>query len=441
MLSTKSLTIGVLLTCATASVQAQTAGFTPFDQFVAQLSTTSLSAQAAKPLSKVSAPAAFEQIRSHLLGLYAGVSVKHSFVLGDHAFDCVPVMQQPSVRQLGVKVLASPPAIPASSPLLSHPAAGEQAPPQIDPAQKVDAFGNAMGCEDGTIPMRRVTLDDVSRFETLGQFLRKGPGAPGTPQRPDPTVQAPALDVHKYSHSYQYVSALGGTTDINLWNPKVDTSKGEIFSLSQFWYVNTNGPVQTVETGVQNYPQLYGTNQSVLFIYWTSDGYGNVGCYNLMCPGFIQTNKSVLIGADFQNYSTLLGQQYYARLSALNQNGNWWIYLGGTDPANAIGYYPAAVFHGTPITQAANIIDYGGEVVGSSTWPQMGSGSYAQARFRHAASQKQISYYPDLSSAVQANLSVDQPSISCFTNVTNDSSGYNGWNSFFYFGGPGGAGC
>ncbi len=123
----------------------------------------------------------------------------------------------------------------------------------------------------------------------------------------------------------------------------------------------------------------------------------------------MQTNSAIQLGGPFPRYSTLLGQQYYARLSALNQNGNWWIYLGGTDPSHAIGYYPAAVFHGRPITTAANLIEYGGEVVGSTVWPQMGSGSYAQARFRHAAAEKQISYFPDPSSSVQANLAVFQP--------------------------------
>ncbi len=442
MSATRCIAAAVLLLGGAAQpASAQGAGFVPFDQFVAQLSATPLSAQAVKPQNAVSEPSAFEEMRGHLLGLYAGMTVKHSYVLAAHPYDCVPVMQQPSVRQQGLKVLAAPPAMPSASPPLSIQPAAEAVPAQIDPAQATDPYGNAMGCESGTIPMRRVTLEDVGRFKTLADFFRKGPATATAPQRPDPTVAAQATDVHKYAYGYQYVGNVGGTTDINVWSPKVDTTQGEIFSLAQFWYINTTAPEQTVETGVQNYPQMYGSEQSSLFVYWTSDDYNQVGCYNLTCSGFVQTNSAIQLGGPFPRYSTLLGQQYYARLSALNQNGNWWIYLGGTDPSHAIGYYPAAVFHGRPITTAANLIEYGGEVVGSTVWPQMGSGSYAQARFRHAAAEKQISYFPDPSSSVQANLAAQQPSISCYTNVTNDNSGYNGWNSFFYFGGPGGSGC
>ncbi len=190
----------LLLGGAAQPASAQGAGFLPFDKFVAQLSTTPLSAQAARPQNKVSESSAFEEMRGHLLGLYAGMTVKHSYVLASHPYDCVPVMQQPSVRQQGLKVLATPPTMPSASPPLSTQPAAEAVPAQIDPSQATDPYGNAMGCESGTIPMRRVTLEDVGRFKTLADFFRKGPSTANAPQRPDPTVAAQANDVHKYAY-------------------------------------------------------------------------------------------------------------------------------------------------------------------------------------------------------------------------------------------------
>ncbi len=414
---------------------ARAAGLVPFAQFVAGLAEAPLAATTSTAASPTSAAA----MRGHLMGLYAGVTVKHSYMRADHPFDCVPIMQQPSVRALGLKALSSAPAVPSSPKAALAAAESAQVPPAAAPS--TDPYGNTMACEEGTIPMRRVTMEDVGRFATLADFLRKGPRGGSAPQRPDPTLASQATDVHKYAYGYQYVTNFGGSTDINVLAPKVDTGRAEVFSLSQFWYVNTTAPVQTVEGGSQVYPQMYGTDQPSLFVYWTSDDYDQVGCYNLTCPGFVQTSGAYELGGPLPRVSTLLGAQYYLRMSAVKQNGDWWIYIGGIDPSRAIGYYPAAVFHGRPITTSSDLIEYGGEVVGTGVWPQMGSGSFAQARFRHAAAQKQITWLPPSYDAVQANLSVKQPSIGCYTDVTNDSSGYPGWNTFFYFGGPGGTGC
>ncbi|CAN6373638.1 unnamed protein product [Urochloa humidicola] len=72
------------------------------------------------------------------------------------------------------------------------------------------------------------------------------------------------------------------------------------FSLAQLWI--TGGPyasneLNTVEAGWHVFPRLYGDNNTRLSIYWTRDGYNKTGCYNLRCPGFIQTNNQIAIGA------------------------------------------------------------------------------------------------------------------------------------------------
>ncbi len=416
---------------------AQSASLMPFDQFYQQVAVTPLAAQMSQPGTQVNDAASFESMRSHVLALYSGVQVKHSFLLDAHPFDCIPIMQQPSVRLQRLTTIATPPNVGPSSSTAKGSAAA--IPSQIDTAQPTDSLGNTVGCESGSIPMRRVTLDDLSRFKSLSAFFQKGPDGAGQYQSPDNA--APTVATHKYAHSYQYVSNLGGSVDLGLWNPRINTSLGEIFSLNQFWYVNTSGPVQTLEGGVQNYPQKYGTTNSALFIYWTSDGYNKVGCYNLDCPGFVQTNSHVYLGRGFSAYSAIGGPQYVVNLRAFHYQGNWWLYLGGGAAANAFGYYPDSVYHGTPITVAANEIDYGGEVVGTTIWPPMGSGRFASAGFGRAAFDKNIVYYPNTNYFSAATLTPDQPSSRCYTDITTNNSGVANWTTYFFLGGPGGSNC
>ena|ERR1700730_6910642 len=85
-----------------------------------------------------------EDVEARGATMYSGVSVKHSFLLGSDPFDCVPIMQQPSVRLLGLKSIATKP--PPSAPRASTPA---PAGPlmirvgQLEPGHTADALGNS----------------------------------------------------------------------------------------------------------------------------------------------------------------------------------------------------------------------------------------------------------------------------------------------------------
>ena len=409
-------------------LKAETPQLIPFDAFYRSISAAQTAAYVGPNLA--ASVSAFNEMRGHVLGLYQGVSVKHSFLVDEATYDCVPVAQQPSVRLAHLASVATPPSLPGAT---SKPGAGASS--QILAGQK-DSLGNAIGCASGDIPMRRVTMEDVSRAGTLQNFFQKGPGTAG---RFIPNGTAPA-QIHKYAHSYQFVKNIGGSVDINLWNPFVDTTKNEIFSLAQHWYTNNTKTLQTLEGGVQNYPAKYKTSKTVLFIYWTADNYKSVGCYNLDCKGFVQTNKNVFLGAPFSNYSTNGGTQWQATLETFLYNGNWWVYLGGGSASNAIGYYPGSVYKGGPMATGANEIDFGGETVGATIWPQMGSGQFPSAGFGHAAFMKGIAYFPNSSTRLVGKLSVSQPSPNCYKDVTtNDSK--SSFGTYFYFGGPGGTKC
>ena len=93
----------------------------------------------------------------------------------------------------------------------------------------------------------------------------------------------------------------------------MNTSKGEIFSLSQEWYVGGSGTtlpgLQTEEIGWVVYPAMFSNSEKAhFFIFSTADGYNTTGCWNNSCGDFVQVNSfGVYLGSPFSNYSTTGG--------------------------------------------------------------------------------------------------------------------------------------
>lgn len=384
-------------------------------------------------------------MREHLLTHYQGVESQHSFVdSSGSVFDCIPVAQQPSLRGKGAPPAA--PDIPAvaraaatnvpesAEALRLLPAAHRQAQLATSFVQAggSDVHGNALTVPDGTVPIRRVTLADMARFQTLQQFFAKNPlGAEAVPGASGST---PAT--HRWAHATQSIANLGGHTRMNVWQPAIGAN--QVFSLSQHWYVGNavGGAVQTVEVGLQVYPGKYNRAQPTFFIYWTADGYNKTGCYNLDCSAFVQTNKNWAIGGAVGPVSTYAGQQYELEIAAYLNGGRWWIYVNGTQGSNAIGYYPASLYGTGSLATHSNLIDYGGEVVGTTTFPGMGSSHFAAEGWTKACYQRQIECYPQAGGMVDASLTAQQQWPHCYTATV---AKYNpNWSETLWYGGPGG---
>jgi hypothetical protein len=178
----------------------------------------------------------------------------------------------------------------------------------------------------------------------------------------------------------------------------------------------------------------------VFFIYWTADAYQHTGCYNLTCTAFVQTSSSWTIGGAISPpWSTSGGAQYELQIAYFLSGGKWWLYVNGTSGSNAIGYYPVSLYNGGAMATGASEIDYGGEVVGTTSWPPMGSGAFANAGYGKACYQRQIQYYPVGGGIVDASLTGSQPSPKCYTVEVHKFNPP--WSETIFFGGPGGTGC
>ncbi len=411
------------------------AGFPSFKAFIDSLESAKHRDYSARAKSKVAHEEAFAEMKAHILKLYDKTEAPHSFMDKSGAiFDCIPIEQQPSLK-------GSSEAVPKPRDLPPIEVAGGRQSKHKDtlitsplgPNRK-DRHGNVMHCPPGTVPIRRLTLEDLTRFQTLKDFLRKAPGRIGRPPRASEPATVPAT--HRWAHAYQNVNSGGGHSYLNLWDPSIGAN--QIFSLSQHWYVGGSGAnLQTVECGWQVYPAMYGDNKPHLFTYWTADDYNATGCYNLTCSAFVQVGSSFAPGMVLSPWSVSGGSQYIIELAYWLTGGRWWLYYNGTSGSNVIGYYPVTLFKGGALASHATEIDYGGEVVGTTSFPPMGSGAFAKAGWQKAAYQRTIGYWPPLGGAmVNANLTPSASWPSCYTAMVQMLG--SPWFETLWFGGPGG---
>jgi hypothetical protein len=411
-------------------------GFTSLKAYLDSVQSANHATFAARAGSKVAHEDAFGEMKAHILKHYEKTEAPHSFMDETGAiFDCIPVEQQPALRGSKESVPSTFPDLPGHE---AQTAAKDERQDALitSPlgADKKDHHGNVMHCPAGTIPMRRVTLEDLTRFPTLRDFFRKGPRGAGRPPRAAEPPTVPAT--HRWAHAYQNVNAGGGHSFLNLWDPPIGAN--QIFSLSQHWYVGgSGGNLQTVECGWQVYPGMYGDAKAHLFSYYTADDYHTTGCYNLTCGAFVQTSPSFAPGMALSLVSVVGGPQYVMELAYWHTAGRWYLYYNGTAGSNVIGYYPDSLFKGGALTHNATEIDYGGETVGTTSFPPMGSGHFASEGWQKAAYQRTIGYYPPAGGAmVNANLTPSASWPNCYTAQVVLYAAP--WSETLWFGGPGG---
>jgi hypothetical protein len=445
--------------------------FVPFQQFMDQLSAAKPSiARFESPTDSNSAAPAlaadpdleFLSVNDFLVSRYNNVEVSNSFAdAAGQPIDCIRITQQPSLA--GRNQPDAPPDELFDAAL--SPRRGAKASVALAPLAegRKDQFGNDAHCPPGYIPLMRITPERIKSAGGLANLFKKAPGggrhptlgsAPSARQRAvstgGPAVPFQADNqgaIHAYAHASQSVvgsACTGARSWINLWTP--DPTPG-VFSLSQQWLAGGSGPsLQTIEGGCHVYPSFYNDPAPItrLFTYWTADGYATTGSYNLLNqpgqPGFVQTDNTWVLGGAFQSVSQPGGDQpgFLMQWMRDSSNGNWWLTLQSTGNPVAVGYFPAANYGGGVLSQAAQNVDFGGEVcsqIGSGQTGQMGSGAYSSAGWQQAAFHKQIAYY-SAGSWVPATLAPyqDAPSytIDLHNNTTSD------WSTYFFFGGPSG---
>ncbi|XP_019092148.1 PREDICTED: uncharacterized protein LOC109129049 [Camelina sativa] len=217
---------------------------------------------------------------------------------------------------------------------------------------------NGSKCPEGTIPIRRmVSQESGTTNSNAGAEVTHG---------------------HEYAiaHLNSTREIYGTKVTMSVGHPKVD-QVGE-FSLGQTWLLSGSykkGDLNTIEVGWQVSPGLYSDYQPRLFIFWTRDAYTLEKCYNLRCPGFIQTSGNVLIEGAISPQTEVVTIQIWKDPNL----GHWWLSVGSSSDTVLlpVGYWPTEIF--TCLIDHADNVQWGGEIVnrnvsGRHTTTQMGSG-------------------------------------------------------------------
>ncbi|KAL6615002.1 hypothetical protein ACP70R_037272 [Stipagrostis hirtigluma subsp. patula] len=223
----------------------------------------------------------------------------------------------------------------------------------------------------------------------------------------------------------------GIRAEINVYQPEVKGKNGER-SVSLTMIGNED---EGIGAGSYVYPRLNGDNLARFHIYWENNQHQG-GCYDLVCPGFVQVSRSVGLGGKLQPISVYDGPQYsiHIQVSKDPMTGHWWLAYG---PGNiTVGYWPTELF--INMKEKATIQYTGGLVRRSAVgMPQMGSGHFASEGFGKAAFVRNIQIVnenhqlvtPDIRKSFATNTRQDCYSI--------DQYGYNAGGMHAYYGGPG----
>lgn len=176
-------------------------GFPSLKAFLDSVNSAKYAEISARAESKVTHEDALGEMQAHILRLYDKTEALHSFTdEGGGVFDCIPIEQQPGLRgQPGLSALGTIPKAPDLPPIEAAGGAQDERKPSLivsplGPERK-DSHGNARHCPPGTVPIRRVTLEDMARFGTLRDFFRKDPrsGPPTTGQHTARSAGNPPL--------------------------------------------------------------------------------------------------------------------------------------------------------------------------------------------------------------------------------------------------------
>lgn len=397
-----------------------------FKDFVKSLHKRNVNKTIRSFASRKAADADIESMRQYLVRFYRKTTAVHSFIdENGQIWDCVPDDLQPGVRgkkkiDLDMPEFPGPPV-----------AASRNLTPDELFDSGSDKFGNERLAPLGTIPIRRLTLEDFARYDSLQSYHRKnGPAFSDFDNERKMGIQSSG--VHKYANGKQLVSNRGTEATFSIWQPRM-MNGSHIFSLSQMWVINgQHEGTQVVEVGWIVYPEKFNTNQPVFFVYWTPDNY-QTGNFNQEEDSFVLKDPRWRLGAPINSVSQIGGLQIELRFSWFLSGNKWNLYGNG----NRIGFYPVTLFKGGALTNFSDAVLVGGEVCGNTSLPPMGSSRLAQEGLNQAAYVRNITFFDMAGSPREANLQGSVTS-SCYSY---QAAGLPNWGAHFFFGGPGGNQC
>jgi hypothetical protein len=308
----------------------------------------------------------------------------------------------------------------------------------------------AMGPK-GTVPIVRFNVDS---------YLKENPAyLPKDPREIISKVPPPdpASNDRYYAVWQRYADNYGSLGRINIWNTAGPVG-GET-SIAQVAVIR-GSPMQAIEAGKIEHSAFAPSKRPTFFTYFRTNGTASgdwVAGYNNLVDGWIQVSGSVAPGMSLVPWeSTTNGPQYSLDVEVRLWQGNWWVRAAG----EWAGYYPycrgadsppcasGTLFSTSGIRDKANRLDWYGEIYDESapdaTSTDMGSGAFANQRWRRAAYFRNLLYMWSETHAWWWNSgSITTTDSACYSGDGPYYSSDPNWRNWYYYGGPGkeAAGC
>ncbi|WJZ82348.1 hypothetical protein VitviT2T_002115 [Vitis vinifera] len=203
--------------------------------------------------------------------------------------------------------------------------------------------------------------------------------------------------------------------------------------------------LNSIQLGIFVIPSLYSDDKPRLTSSWTADGHQKTGCFNLLCPGFVQITRQYYMGMPFTRISGYGGSIYYVNSLVFKDpaSGNWWFIVRNSEGVVNFGYWPGSLFNN--LADHATELEFGGQVYSppNQPSPQMGSGHFYPKNAFKTASVSNIAFVDG------SNVLTEPENISMVLTPNKPNCYYANycefWDDVFryntMFGGPGGPNC
>ncbi|KAI8569538.1 hypothetical protein RHMOL_Rhmol02G0286300 [Rhododendron molle] len=214
------------------------------------------------------------------------------------------------------------------------------------------------GCPVGTVPIRRVTKEDLIRERNASEVMSFAN---------DQTLRAHYAVVRTRGGQNKFNGA--GAT-LSLHNPRVS---GRQYSAARVKLING---ADSIEVGWRVDPTLYGDSKTRGFIRLDA---GQSHCFNARCPAFVLVRSDIPLDLVYPQIS-FPGKAVYEVQLYIDRdlaNGNWWLLMGHDN--TQVGFWPKRIFTG--LAEMASYAVWGGEVFGPPGTPTPGLGNGAFPKF------------------------------------------------------------
>ncbi|KAL1201631.1 Protein neprosin [Cardamine amara subsp. amara] len=241
---------------------------------------------------------------------------------------------------------------------------------------------NGVGCPTGTVPILRITKNDLLRLKSFG-------GDHSNPRSSWSNTYKLESSSNQ-THHFAVVRTKGKPRIYNGASMNVRVLTPSVAAANQFSSARLHFQIGNdyIQAGWTVYPQLYpGPAGTRLFVCTNA---GGRSCYNNLCPdGIIMVRKDLIFDRVLTEMNVTI-----AILKDKN-DGNWWLLLGPSEIK--VGFWPANRFKESSGTK----VEWGGEVYSSSLpSPPMGNGHFPVGN-------PKMDSYIRLISTVDANYKTD----------------------------------